>query len=100
MSRIRSVFAVLVLSALMVAVAVAPSLAQPQQTGLVNVTIEDVGIQIPVSVAVAANVCDVTVAVASSFVGSDESVCEADAQSIAEAQQEVGRDNAQGPPQK
>ena len=100
MSRIRSVFAVLVLSALMVAVAVAPSLAQPQQTGLVNVTIQDVGVQIPVSVAVAANVCDVTVAVASTFLGSNDSVCTATAQSIAQAQQEVGQGNAKGPPQK
>jgi hypothetical protein len=39
----------------------APGLAQNQQEGLVNVAVEDVTIQLPI--AVAANVCDVNVAV-------------------------------------
>ena len=92
----RRLIALVVVTALMVALAAAPSLAQQQQSGLVNVGIQGTNIAVPVSVAVAANVCDVTLAFASTFIGSDDTVCEADAQSIVEARQEVARDRGQG----
>ena len=51
------------------------------QEGLVNVLIEDVLVQVPVSVA--ANVCDVNVALLSGFVGDDAAACDATAESLA-----------------
>lgn len=61
---------------------VAPALAQDNQEGLVNVDVEGNTVQVPV--AVAANVCDVTVDVlASDFVGTDETACSVDQQTAA-----------------
>jgi|SRR5215210_2874697 len=96
----KRVLALLAVTVLMVAVLAIPALAQLGQSGLVNVGIQGTNIAVPVSVAVAANVCDVDVALAASFVGTGNNVCDADAQSIAEAQQEVGQGKAQGPPPK
>ena len=77
MSRI---LAVLALTALMAVATVAPAFAQ--QSGLVNVQIGDVTVAVPV--AVAANICgnDVNV-LATQFVGTEETACEADADAIA-----------------
>jgi hypothetical protein len=56
--------------------------ASAQQEGLVNVFISsDVAVQVPVSVA--ANVCDVTVAVLVSQINDDAAQCDADAESDA-----------------
>ena len=61
----RRILALISISVLMVALAAMPALAQTEQDGLVNVNIENVlndnvvTIQLPI--AVAANVCDVTV---------------------------------------
>src|SRR5215207_891173 len=63
-------------------VAAAPAQAQNQQEGLVNVAVEDVIVQLPI--AVAANVCDVNVAVLAQFVD-DAAACEATADSTATA---------------
>src|SRR5215207_10641109 len=63
-------------------VAAAPAQAQNQQEGLVNVAVEDVIVQAPI--AVAANVCDVNVAVLASFID-DAAACEATADSTATA---------------
>lgn len=60
----------------------APAAAQNQQEGLVNVAVEDVIVQVPV--AVAANVCDVNVAVLAE-VQDDAAACEATAESMATA---------------
>jgi hypothetical protein len=54
--------------------------AGPQE-GLVNVIIEDVTVQVPV--AVAANICDVNVAVLVGLVNDDAASCEADARAVA-----------------
>ena len=73
----KRVIAVLAVALLMVFSTVAPALAQ-RQVGLVNIIIEDVVIAVPV--AVAANVCNVNVnVVAAQFIGTQEAVCEADA---------------------
>jgi hypothetical protein len=66
----------------MTAVLASPAMAQTQQEGLVNVAIEDVIVQVPV--AVAANVCDVNVAVLAE-VADDAAACEATADSTATA---------------
>ncbi len=83
MHRIRSVFAILAMMALMVAFAVAPSLAQTQE-GLVNVNISGNNVQVPIGVA--ANICpDVDVAViAQDFTQTDAPVCNADADALAD----------------
>lgn len=62
--------------------AASPAAAQPTfQRGLVNVNVQDVTIQVPV--AVAANICDVTVAVLVSDLRDGSAVCEAFAESDA-----------------
>ncbi len=84
MHRIRTVFAVLAMTALMVAFAVAPSVAQTQ-SGLVNVAveIEDNTVIVQVPVAVAANVCGIDAnVIATQFVGTETVVCTADADAI------------------
>jgi hypothetical protein len=60
----------------------APASAQNQQRGLVNVAVEDVIVQVPVSVA--ANICDVNVAVLAQ-VADDAAACEATSTSTATA---------------
>jgi hypothetical protein len=78
----RRIIAALTVTALMLVATVAPALAQ-QQSGLVNVIIGDVTLAVPV--AVAANVCDVNVnVIAEQFVGTEDVVCEADADAMAE----------------
>lgn len=63
--------------------AATPAAAQPPtQQGLVNVAITDVGVQIPV--ALAANICDVNVAVLVSDLQDDSADCVADADSTAD----------------
>ena len=64
------------------ALVAAPASAQNRQEGLVNVAVEDVIVQVPV--AVAANVCDVNVAVLAE-VQDDAAACEATADSMATA---------------
>lgn len=54
--------------------------APTKQSGLVNVLVDDVVVQLPISVA--ANVCDVNVAVLARFLD-DAEACEADADSVA-----------------
>ena len=78
----KRLIAVLAVALLMVFSTVAPALAQ-WQVGLVNIIIEDVVIAVPV--AVAANVCNVNVnVITTQFIGTQEAVCEADADAIAE----------------
>ena len=77
----KRLIAVLAVALLMVFSTVAPALGQ-QQTGLVNIIIEDVVIAVPV--AVAANVCNVNVnVIATQDIGTQEAVCEADAEALA-----------------
>ena len=74
--------AVFAVALFMVFSTVAPALAQ-RQVGLVNIIIEDVVIAVPV--AVAANVCNVNVnVVAAQFICTQEAVCEADADAMAQ----------------
>ena len=75
--RLAAVFATAALGAGVIA---APAAAQNTQEGLVNVAVEDVIVQVPV--AVAANVCDVNVAVLAE-VTDDAAACEATADSTA-----------------
>jgi hypothetical protein len=73
---------VLAVMTLMLVATVAPTLAQPQ-SGLVNVQIGDVIVQVPVGVA--ANICGVDAnVIATQFVGTEEVVCVADADAMAE----------------
>lgn len=51
------------------------AVAQPRQEGLVNVLIEDVVVQVPIGVA--ANVCDVNVAVLAELGPDEAAPCEA-----------------------
>ncbi len=60
-----------------------PASAQTRQNGLVNVNVEDVTVQVPV--AVAANICDVTVAVLSAAIADGPTTCQAIADSQADA---------------
>jgi hypothetical protein len=60
--------------------AAAPAAAQVTQTGLVNVNVEDVTLQLPI--AIAANVCDVTVAVLVQDLRDGVADCEAEADAI------------------
>jgi hypothetical protein len=64
------------------AVFAAPASAQNQQEGLVNVLVEDVTVQVPLSVA--ANICDVNVGVLAR-VQDEAAECEATADSAASA---------------
>ena len=78
----KRLIAVLAVALLMVFSTVAPALAQ-RQVGLVNIIIEDVAVAVPV--AVAANVCNLNVnVVAAQFIGTQEAVCTADADAIAQ----------------
>ncbi len=72
--------ATLVATATVAGAFAAPAMAQNQQEGLVNVALEDVTIQVPV--AVAANLCDVNVAILARFLD-DASACEATADAAA-----------------
>jgi hypothetical protein len=89
--RIKSIAAAVTATAFMGALLASPAAAQNQQQGLVNVAIEDVIVQVPVSVA--ANVCDVNVAVLVSEFNDDAAACEATAESTATA-----GPGADGPP--
>jgi hypothetical protein len=60
----------------------APAAAQNRQEGLVNVAVEDVTVQLPI--AVAANVCDLNVAVLAE-IADDGGTCDATADSAASA---------------
>ena len=72
----RRILAVLATTALMVAMLAMPASAQQQQ-GLVNVNVGDVTVQLPI--AVAANVCNVNVAVlAQQFRQGGQAECTAD----------------------
>lgn len=88
----RRTQAVLALAACVAATALfaTPASAQNQQEGLINVAVEDVIVQVPI--AVAANVCDVNVAVLAE-VADDAAACEATADSTATA-----GPNSDGPP--
>jgi hypothetical protein len=61
----------------------APADAQPRQEGLVNVFIDNTTVQVPI--AVAANVCDVTVGVLSGLMLDDAAPCDADGNATADA---------------
>jgi hypothetical protein len=72
----------LIAATLALAIAASPASAQNRQEGLVNVAVEDVIVQAPI--AVAANICDVNVAVLAQVVD-DAAACEATADSTATA---------------
>ncbi len=94
MHRIKTVFAALLTSALLLAIMAMP--ASAQQTGLVNINIEDNVIQVPV--AVAANICDVDVNILAVDLADDgQANCEADADGTATANR-GGGGQGQGPP--
>jgi hypothetical protein len=68
-------------AALSIGTLAGPVAAQPQQEGLVNVNVTDVTIQVPI--AVAANVCNVKVAVLADLISTGDAQCDADAASDA-----------------
>jgi len=78
----RKLIAPMLIAGTMSLGAALPAAAQPTvQRGLVNVNVEDVTIQVPI--AVAANICDVTVAVLVSDLRDGSAVCDAFAESDA-----------------
>jgi hypothetical protein len=87
---VRRTLAVLTATVAVAAALAAPASAQNQQNGLVNVAVEDVIVQVPA--AVAANICDVNVAVLAE-VADDAAACEATSTSTATA-----GPNPNGPP--
>lgn len=75
-------------------IAASGAFAQGQE-GLVNVSVDDNTVQVPVSVA--ANVCDLDVnALARQFVGSDDSACEIDQETAAANGINTGSSNGNG----
>ena len=84
----KRILAVLVTTALMVALTAMPALAAKQnQNGLVNVAVGDVVVQVPIGIA--ANVCPNLNAnvLAQQFAGTDQVAnCNADAQGLATLQ--------------
>jgi len=63
--------------------AAAPAMAAPPQEGLVNVNLSDLTVQVPI--AIAANVCDVNVAVLVDQLQDGSAPCNADANAGADA---------------
>jgi hypothetical protein len=79
---LRKLIAPMLIAGTMSLGAASPAAAQPTvQRGLVNVNVEDVTVQVPI--AVAANICDVTVAVLVSDLRDGSAVCDAFAESDA-----------------
>jgi hypothetical protein len=79
---LRKLIAPMLIAGTMSLGAALPAAAQPTvQRGLVNINVEDVTIQVPI--AVAANICDVTVAVLVSDLRDGSAVCDAFAESDA-----------------
>jgi hypothetical protein len=76
----RRIAATLVATAAMMALLAPSALAQNRQEGLVNVAVEDVVVQAPI--ALAANICDVNVAVLAEF-ADNAAACEATADATA-----------------
>ena len=84
-------FSLAAAAAISLALAGTASHAQDQD-GLVNISVDDNTVQVPVSVA--ANVCDVSVDVLTeSFVGSDETACEIDQETAAENGIDTGEED-------
>jgi hypothetical protein len=78
----RKLIAPMLIAGTMSLGAASPVAAQPTfQSGLVNVNVQDVTVQVPV--AIAANICDVTVAVLVSDLQDGSAVCDAFAESDA-----------------
>jgi hypothetical protein len=75
--RTRSLISAAALAAASTVAFAGPAAAQPQQNGLVNVNVTDVAVVVPV--AVAANVCDLNVAVLVQDLQDDAADCQADA---------------------
>jgi hypothetical protein len=78
---LRKLIAPILVAGTLSAGAAAPATAQTFQRGLVNVNVEDVTVQVPI--AIAANICDVTVAVLVSDLRDGSAVCDAFAESDA-----------------
>ena len=81
----KRIIALLMVTALMLALTAMPALAQPQQRGLVKVDIDvtDNVVIIQVPIAVAANVCDINVNVLAQQLKQGPTSCEAVAESNA-----------------
>lgn len=80
--NVKRLPATLLTAAALMGALAAPAMAQNRQEGLVNVAVEDVTIQLPI--AVAANICDVNVAVLAE-IADEGGTCEATADSAATA---------------
>ena len=81
--RLKASFAATLSAVMLALVGVMPAAAQTNQTGLVNLSISNTTIQLPI--ALAANVCDVDVAVLSTLLAVGPTTCGAEADSTAEA---------------
>jgi hypothetical protein len=93
--RTRVFVAASVLAAGSVVGLAGPAGAQPQQNGLINVNISDLDVQVPIGIA--ANVCDVSVAVLAQLALDDAAPCTASADPDAEITRVGG--NGAGPRQ-
>jgi hypothetical protein len=80
--RTRSLISAAAFAAASTVAFASPAAAQPGQEGLVNVNITDVAVQVPIGVA--ANVCDVNVAVLVQDLVDDSAQCDANATPEAE----------------
>ena len=88
----RTILLFLLGAATLIGIGQAPASAATNQQGLVNVNITDVTVQVPV--AVAANVCDVTVAVLVSAVNEAPTSCQSGSIALASNPNNHGNDNA------
>ena len=78
----RTIISVALAACALLVFSAAPSSARTSQEGLVNVNIEDVNVQVPVSVAAA--ICDVNVAALTTLFNDDAPAsCDATAESLA-----------------
>lgn len=80
--NVKRLPATLLAAAAVMGALAAPAMAQNRQEGLVNVAVEDVTVQLPI--AVAANICDLNVAVLAE-IADEGGTCEATADSAASA---------------
>jgi hypothetical protein len=81
-------------AAVAVSLCIAAAPASAQQTGLVNITIEGNTVQVPI--AIAANVCDVNVAILVNDLRDDAANCTADGQAVAIAPADEGNGTGGG----
>jgi hypothetical protein len=99
--RITRYVVAMVAALSMTALVAVPASAQPEQNGLVNIIVDDVTVQVPVSVA--ANICDVNVGILAAQLDVGDTNCTATSESTASRGPDGGggmsSNDGQGPDQ-